>query len=233
MSEAKAVIDEAMYSSRVDRAKRIPAKCQIIVHGFVRDINNSSPDLVIMHILCYYYMFPYFTSYGNTITISGHEQNIATSTDIGVSSAYFGDWIESMDTKIIKCRMKLTSIDEQCEPKFLIGIVSDDSCIDEVFFNAEPTPFVYCIADNGAKRHWNPDEPHKVESYTNQQFKSGVIITFILDLSTGILSFEKDGSSLGECYNAIAMDNEIKYKIVIAMRQKGDTITIAEYEEYE
>ena len=70
------------------------------------------------------------------------------------------------------------------------------------------------MADNGRRYCETPHDFIKMTDYANkQEFVSGVTITIILDLSKAALTFEKDNISLGVCYNKIARDDSLQYKI--------------------
>ena len=106
------------------------------------EVYNSSyyniPDLVTSTILCFYYNVFGFVKWGKDIKISGEGNNIATKIgSAGLHSAYMDDWIDSMNDKVINCKLKLNRPKNESYWSYtiLFGITSNDTEIDNVFFN--------------------------------------------------------------------------------------------------
>ena len=155
------------FECQLAKVKQIPIIRSCVVFGYVRNMelefdNDSAyyniPDLVTLCILCYYYQFAYFMKYGPLIAISNgndEENNVATMTkyQCDANSAYYGDWIQSMDDKVIKCKLQVnvTEADDHYHSMimFLLGITSNDESVDEGFLYDE-IPTVTYLSKNVA-----------------------------------------------------------------------------------
>ena len=234
------------FEERLENIKKIPNKYWCIVYGFVHetetalhqinDIQNpyyNIPDLVTMVVLCFYYNAFGFVKYGQDIKISGEDNRIATKIgEDGFSSAYIGDWTNSTDQRVIKCKLKLDQLKNEklWSCTILLGIASNDELTEEAFIT-KSTKYTYAIANAGI---WvnNPDKNKSMDFSLRLEARliAGGTATLILDLPKGELRFvSNDGKEVTVC--KIVRRDDLRYKIAISLFRPGEFIEIVKYQE--
>lgn len=224
--------------------KSVPDKYKLIVYGYVHrmeamldSINEALTisDLVTLTIVCYYYNFIQFTKWGDGITISGEEQNILRLDDsiLSAGSAFIGDPIYSMQETIIKCKIKIS------ETTYWSYMVFFGICYGEVYdlntvFWEDKNRFSYSIQNSGHRFKTDldesPDNKGICTDYDGITCNSGDTLTLILDLPKSTLSFEKNGISVGVCYDDIVRKDNVHYRMAVGVYAK-ETIEIIDYSE--
>lgn len=231
------------FESRMERVKSVPNKYRLTVFGFVREmesvfykINNSAyyniPDLVSLTILCFYYNFIQFTTWGDGVAVSGEENNILTLGFSANRSALIGDPINSMDDKVIRCKIKLTKLHSYM---LFFGICSDaDNLNLNSWFYLIKAPYLYCIQNSGHRFKNDKDKniQRVCDSYYGVScYGPSAELTLILDLEQSTISFERDGESAGICYDDVVRKEGLSYRIGVGIYE-GESMEILDYSEY-
>ena len=217
--------------SSLEKVRLIPNEDQSLVFGFIHEMESIShsdadssyyiPDGIIFIVLCFYYDFARFTKWGDGISISGAFNNIlnfSTEHDT-MSTAFIGDPIDSMDDKLIKCKIKMTSSNWFR----IFGICSDIDCDLNNDFDANGQQFAYYVEPDGIK--WKIDKDQEIDGQTWDYKGSEInnssntaIMTLILDLPNTTISFEQNGKSAEVCFDDVVRKEGVKYGIAVTVR---------------
>ena len=233
------------FESRMQTVKEIPSKYQKVVCAFMHEmqvklhaINDSAyyniPDLIRLIVLCYYYWAIQFTKLGIGVTISGETNNILTKPDSTLESshdrsAFIADPINSMDDKIIKCKIKITDNGYWSYILFF-GICSDLDCdLNGTFYNNN-NQYCYFIQNSGHRWKTDMDKGivRKCTDYDGVWCDDGDTLTLILDLPNSTISFDKNDKSAGICYNDIVRKKDVQYSLVVCV-YGNEAIEILDY----
>ena len=223
------------------QAKQIPNKYQRIVFGFVHQMESIThsftdsaycdiPDEIIFIVLCFYYDYASFTKWGQGISISGTFNHILHfPTEPGVyemATAYIGNPLDSMDDKIIKCKIKLASDNTEILLNWfrIFGICSDLHWDLNEDFDVNGQQFAYYVQPTGVK--WKIDMDKEIDGQTWEykgsklnEASNSAIITLILDLPNTTLSFEQDGKSAEVCFEDVVRKEGVKYGIAVTVKE--------------
>ena len=82
----------------------------------------------------------------------------------------------------------------------------------------------YCLQLDGYK--WCDDNP---ETYTEEIFVAGDIVSMELDFDLKQLIYSKNGNNLGIAYDNIDIEENKKYKMAVRMSDTGNEIELMDF----
>eukprot|EP01084_Bolivina_argentea_P136836 241012_1 len=159
----------------------------------------------------------HFEIIGSKVTISNDKCQI-TSNIFHPWSCYGSLNIQSTEKMTHSWLFKIN----ERKSSMVFGIDESSAKSINAFFYQKQT-HNYGYNHGGGKCSRNKYEGYGIGFHTNDTVK------IILDLSSRTLAFELNGETQGICYNNIKVGKNIIYKMVVCIRDKGDSVTLLKY----
>ena len=222
-------------SNTVETLKRIPQSLKDFLNGYTREIEKSVsihiPSVIPSLCLLYYYQRDYIERADENYEISNDKLSVTcVETHVWKKSVFLHEWIESMSNKIVKWTFYIdinTSGQDYGGLKFVLSSKDEDL---PIRFSARTgNPFqTYTFYNNGNYRVCGVFENAPESECKYRRFTTGDTVIYTLDLKAQQLKCKIND------YNefiaaTIKVANDIKYKMIMQINDRGDKITLIDY----
>ena len=196
-----------------------------LLDGFVRDVEKSMshiiPDSIVLIILSFYYISEYFKQFDDKLyEITNNNKTIKRYDGTSSNGSIYANFIISPHQNIKQCVWKF-KINKKGSNYIYIGICATSSThARDIFYYCE---YGYCLQLDGYKWHYDDPNPY----CTEEKFKSGDIVSMILNVQTKTLEYAKNEKNLG---TALHVDfTDLEYRMAVMMDVQGDEIELIDF----
>ena len=201
---------------------------QLLVHGYIRNIQKELtsiiPDSITILCLDHHGIMDYFSVAGSDTNISD-DGSIATKKDDAEESydntTYGSKWIPSNQDAIIKWTLRILSNGDSVG--VFIGIINNDTTPYKAFWRDKSKD--YYVYENAK---WFYDASRSLRYGEN--FGKDDIIMMELNLKNESIQFYKNDKSQGIASKNIVKNNNTRYKLMISLYAKKDSIQIVNFQ---
>ena len=216
----------------IAEARKADKKTNLLVYGFIRDINHMDvasaniPDLILFVIILYLMEKEYFDKHGKFDKISDDKLTVtSTLEDDNLqeydNTTYGHQWIPSISKVIVTWKFKGKN-----NRFIMMGITSNDNC-QSYDFSINNKATTYAFTSDG---QWSTENGKSKATIDNAIiFKRDDKISFILDLINREILIQVNDNEKKVLWTDIKVSDEIKYKLAVCMVWNKNEITLIDF----
>ena len=210
---------------------KIDERTKYTVYGWLRELENelkieTIPDIITTITILYYRkchdLFHGFDA--NRIKVSKDGACIAALTKGAYDLNNYGK-IAVLSTDTIKCRWDVR-VQFESRPHYVIGISTSTGLTGGL------NGICYCFMGWGRKAYKPEDAIEKLISY-GTSIVCGDKVSICLDLTKKEVSFMINDVDYGVAFEDIEQKNDMKYRLMVQMADKGMSVEMVDFEEHE
>ena len=217
----------------IQNAKFADSKSKRVVFGYVNKMESkfklSQIATLIISIILGFYSGEYIRSFlDECFEISQDKLTITRNKYAAfVHSIYLNQWIDSTSKSMVKWTFKINKVNHR-SAEIYFGLTSEELAPGVDFSNGKFESF--CV-DNFGQRYKGNNSHGRVRSFN---INTNDLVTFTLDLISGkwLCCIIQDGRNRGvdnELFR-IKVSEDVKYKFVLQMTAKGNSVTLKSFE---
>ena len=220
------------------RVKSIKQDTKFTVSGYIRQNEKklslfcNVPDMISYLCLLYYFHGEYFEKTGDDIRISKNKMRVTkiVNNNNFRNTSYGKTWIESTVQQMVQWKFKIDKIVYPVGDIY-ICLVSTDNRLNQDCNDKNRDKPNFAIGSPG----WvivNGDE-YEIKCYVGAnlvKYGENDIISMILDTKHRQLCFKRNDGNKITLVKCIKIDSDIKYKMAVSLRSKGDSISLIDFQ---
>ena len=202
------------------------------VFGYMKSNALAIPKDIKVLCLQYYYNPEYFAQANDDFKISDDGMRVTARNICSFANhSIFGNrWIESMSNVIVKWTVSVDKLGDH----MYFGIASKFMDIHKDFgLNEASAHPNYAVSNNAIRYRYDGNTEHEELNFEDFDFhfNAGSVIVYTLDLGKATFSMQIDEKAPFIVFDAIKRATEIRYKMAVQIRSKGDQLTLLSYQE--
>ena len=207
--------------------------CKHLISGYTRDVEEqfhlqSMPLLITNLIAIFYYITEHFARANEDCVVISENKLTITSIQsqcLWDHTVYLDKWIDSTSSRIITWTFMINKLKQ----KMWFGFASRDYDVNRDFWQLLTVP-CYSIENNTCNKYGANSKYLQFRSSYQQfedlVFKEGCQVSFTLDLADKKIWCKIDDNARVKLFDYVDTNAKIKYKMVMSLMDRGDSVTI-------